>query len=227
MIKFPVYNLKGEKVKDIELSEKVFGAKRNDALLHQIFVSQYANRRQVLAHTKDRAERAGSGIKPWRQKGTGRARVGSVRTPVWRKGGIVFGPTKDRNFKKDVPKKMGQKALSVVLSSKVSDKELFLIDSLEMKEAKTKKMQEAIKNLKIKGSLLIGFSGKEQEAKRASRNLPKVLNADVASLNVFDLLNHKYLLMSEEGVKVLEKKFETKKPARNASQSVAGGKIKS
>jgi len=215
MIKFPVYNLKGEKVKEIELSEKVFGAKRNDALLHQIFVSQYANRRQVLAHTKDRAERAGSGIKPWRQKGTGRARVGSVRTPVWRKGGVVFGPTKDRNFKKDVPKKMGQKALAVVLSSKVSDKELFLMDSLEMKEAKTKKMQEAIKNLKIKGSLLIGFSGKEKDAKRASRNLPKVLNADAVSLNVFDLLNHKYLLMSEDGVKVLEKKFEAKKEIKS------------
>jgi large subunit ribosomal protein L4 len=215
MIKFPVYNLKGEKVKEIELSEMVFGAKRNDALLHQIFVSQYANRRKILAHTKDRAERAGSGIKPWRQKGTGRARVGSVRTPVWRKGGIVFGPTKDRNFKKDVPKKMGQKALAVVLSSKVADKELFLIDSLDMKEVKTKKMQEAVKNLKIKGSLLIGFSGKEQDAKRASRNLPKVLNADAVSLNVFDLLNHKYLLMSEEGVRVLEKKFEAKREIKS------------
>ncbi|MCX6762858.1 MAG: 50S ribosomal protein L4, partial [Candidatus Moranbacteria bacterium] len=172
MIKFPVYNLKGEKVKDIELSEKVFGVKRNDALLHQVFVSQYANRRQVLAHTKDRAERAGSGIKPWKQKGTGRARVGSVRSPIWRKGGIVFGPTKDRNFKKDVPKKMGQKALAVALSSKVRDKEMFLIEDLAMKEAKTKLMSAAIKNLKMKGSILIGFSEKEKGAKRASRNLP-------------------------------------------------------
>jgi large subunit ribosomal protein L4 len=208
MIKFPVHNLKGEKMKEIELSEKVFGAKRNDSLLHQIFVSQYANRRQVLAHTKDRAERAGSGIKPWRQKGTGRARVGSVRTPVWRKGGIVFGPTKDRNFKKDVPKKMGQKALAVALSSKVVDKELFLVDSLEMKEVKTKLMSDALKNLKLKGSILIGFSAKEHDAKRASRNLPKILNMEAKDLNVYDILNHKYLLMSEDGVKVLEKKFE-------------------
>jgi large subunit ribosomal protein L4 len=210
MIKFPVYNLKGEKVKDIELSEKVFGAKRNDALLHQVFVSQYANRRQVLAHTKDRAERAGSGIKPWKQKGTGRARVGSVRSPIWRKGGVTFGPTKDRNFKKDVPKKMGQKALAVVLSSKVADKELFLVDSLEMKEAKTKKMHEAIKNLKLKGSILIGFSEKEKGSKLASHNLPKVLNVDAKSLNVFDVLNHKNLVLSEEGVKILEKKYESK-----------------
>ncbi|MFA6193990.1 MAG: 50S ribosomal protein L4 [Parcubacteria group bacterium] len=211
MIKFPVYNLKGEKVKEIELSEKVFGAKRNDALLHQVFVSQYANRRQVLAHTKDRAERAGSGIKPWKQKGTGRARVGSVRSPIWRKGGIVFGPTKDRNFKKDVPKKMGQKALAVVLSSKVRDKEIFLIEDLAMKEAKTKLMSAAIKNLEMKGSILIGFSEKEKGAKRASRNLPKVLNVDAKSLNVFDILNHKNLVLSEEGVKILEKKYESKK----------------
>jgi large subunit ribosomal protein L4 len=211
MIKFPVYNLKGEKVKDVELSEKVFGEKRNDALLHQVQVCQYANRRQVLAHTKDRAERAGSGIKPWKQKGTGRARVGSVRSPIWRKGGIVFGPTKDRNFKKDVPKKMGRIALAVALSSKVRDKELFLIEDLAMKEAKTKLMNEAIKSLKIKGSILIGFCEKEKEAKRASRNLPRVLNVDAKSLNVFDILNHKYLVLSEEGVKVLEKKYESKK----------------
>ncbi|MFA6285691.1 MAG: 50S ribosomal protein L4 [Parcubacteria group bacterium] len=211
MIKFPVYNLKGEKVKDIELSEKVFGVKRNDALLHQVFVSQYANRRQVLAHTKDRAERAGSGIKPWKQKGTGRARVGSVRSPIWRKGGIVFGPTKDRNFKKDVPKKMGQKALAVALSAKVKDKELFLVENLAMKEMKTKLMNETIKNLKIKGSVLIGFSEKEKGAKVASRNLPRVLNVDAKSLNVFDVLNNKHLILSEEGVKILEKKYEAKK----------------
>jgi large subunit ribosomal protein L4 len=208
MIKFPVYNLKGEKVKDAELPESVFGVKENDALLHQVYVSQYANRRQVLAHTKDRAERAGSGKKPWRQKGTGRARVGSVRTPVWRKGGVVFGPTKDRNFKKDVPKKMGQKALAVVLSAKMRSEELFLVESLAMKEAKTKMMNEAIKNLKIKGSVLVGFSEKERESKRASRNLARISNIDAKNLNVFDVLNHKCLLMSEEGVKILENKYK-------------------
>lgn len=207
MMKFPVYNLKGEKVKEIELSEKVFGLRKNDALLHQVFVSQYANRRQAIAHTKDRSERAGSGIKPWRQKGTGRARVGSVRTPVWRKGGIVFGPTRERNFKKDVPKKMGQAALNVALSSKARDKELFLVDSLATAGAKTKLMSDAVKNLKIKGSILIGFSEKERGAKRSSRNLPRVSNIDARNLNVFDVLNHKNLVLSEEGVKILEDKY--------------------
>src|SRR3989339_1266964 len=137
-MKAAVHNLEGKKIKDIELANFVFGVEKNDVLLHQVYVAQYANRQQILAHTKDRAERAGSGKKPWKQKGTGRARVGSVRSPIWRKGGIVFGPTKDRNFKKDVPKKMGQKALAVALSSKVRDKEMFLIEDLAMKEAKTK-----------------------------------------------------------------------------------------
>jgi len=207
-MKFPVHNLKGEKAKDAELSEKIFGLPKNDALLHQIYVSQYANRRKVVAHTKDRSERAGSGIKPWQQKGTGRARVGSVRTPVWRKGGVVFGPTKDRSFRRDVPKKMGQKALAVALSGKVSDKELFLVDTLAMKDAKTKLMSEALKNLKIRGSVLIGFSEKEAVAKRASRNLAKVSNIDAKNLNVFDILNHKNLILSEESVKVLENKYK-------------------
>jgi large subunit ribosomal protein L4 len=206
-MKFPIHNMKGEKVKDIELSDKVFGLKRNDSLLHQVFVSQYSNRRKALAHTKDRAERAGSGVKPWRQKGTGRARVGSVRTPVWRKGGVTFGPTKDRNFRHDVPKKMGQKALAVALSGKVRDKELFLIDSLILKEAKTKKVSETIKNLKINGSILVGFSEKERESKRASRNLGHVSNIDAKNLNVFDILNHRFLVLSEESVKALENKY--------------------
>jgi large subunit ribosomal protein L4 len=209
-MKYPVHNLEGEKVKDIELSSSVFGVKENNALLHQVYTAQYSNRRKALAHTKDRAERAGSGIKPWRQKGTGRARVGSVRTPVWRKGGVIFGPTKNRNFKKDVPKKMGQKALAAVLSGKARDKELFLVDSLVLKESKTKVMNETLKNLKIKGSLLIGFSEKEKDSKRASRNLPKVTNIEAKNLNVFDILNHKYLLLSEEGVKIIEGKYSKK-----------------
>lgn len=208
MIKFPVHNLKGEKIKDIELPESVFGLKPNDSLLHQVYVSQYANRRKVLAHTKDRAERAGSGRKPWRQKGTGRARVGSVRSPIWRKGGVIFGPTKDRNFKKDIPKKMNRKALQVVLSGKIKDKEIAIVDSLKVKEVKTKLMKQAIGALKLKGSVLFGFSKDERLAKRAVRNLPKVDSIDAENLNVFDILNHKYLVMSEEGIKILENKYK-------------------
>lgn len=208
MIKFPVHDLKGEKVKDIELSEKIFGLERNDALLHQVYVSQYANRRRVLAHVKDRAERAGSGRKHWRQKGTGRARVGSVRSPIWRKGGVVFGPTKDRSFKRDIPKKMNRKALAIALSGKVKDKEIVVVDSLKMKEIKTRLMKQAVDNLKLKGSVLLGLSKDERLTKRAVRNLPKIDSVDAQNLNVFDILNHKYLVLSEEGVKILKKKYE-------------------
>lgn len=208
MIKFPVHNLKGEKIRDIKLSENVFGAGANDALLHQVYVSQYANQRQVLAHAKDRAERAGSGKKPWRQKGTGRARVGSARTPVWRKGGVTFGPTKDRNFKKDIPKKMNRKALAVALSGKVQDKELVIVEKIELPEMKTKEMNRVLNDLKLKGKILMAFSENEGVTKRASRNLGKVKNIDAQNLNVFDILNHKYLLISEEGIKMLENKYE-------------------
>ena len=208
MVKFPVYNLKGEKIKDIELSESVFNLKSNDALLHQVYVAQYANRRQVLAHTKDRAERAGSGKKPWRQKGTGRARVGSARSPIWRKGGVIFGPTKDRNFKKDISKKMNRKAIALALSGKLADKEIVIVDSLKMKEAKTKVMSRALEALKIKGSALVGFSKDERESKRASRNIRRIDNINVENLNVFEILNHKYLVVSEEGIKIIEGKYK-------------------
>ncbi|HBB36597.1 MAG: ribosomal protein L4/L1e, large subunit ribosomal protein L4 [Candidatus Moranbacteria bacterium GW2011_GWC1_45_18] len=207
-MKAAVHNLEGKKIKDIELANFVFGVEKNDVLLHQVYVAQYANRRQILAHTKDRAERAGSGKKPWKQKGTGRARVGSVRSPIWRKGGVIFGPTKDRNFKKDVSKKMNHKALAVVLSEKLADKEIIIVDSLEIKESKTKKMGKALESLKIKGSVLFGFLKSEQEAKRASRNIPRVDNIDAENLNIFDILNHKYLVLSEEGVKMIEKKYK-------------------
>ncbi|MDD5490018.1 MAG: 50S ribosomal protein L4 [Candidatus Moranbacteria bacterium] len=207
-MKVAVYNLEGKKIKDIDLAGSVFSVPKNDALLHQVYVAQYANRRQVLAHSKDRAERAGSGKKPWRQKGTGRARVGSVRSPIWRKGGVIFGPTKNRNFKKDISKKMNQKALAVALSGKLADKEIVIVDSLKTKELKTKVMSKALEVLKIKGSVLVGFSKDEKEMKRASRNIPKADNIDAENLNVFDILNHKYLILSEEGIRAVEGKYK-------------------
>ena len=220
MIKVSVYNLKGEKGKDMELPENVFGVKPNDALLHQVYVSQYANQRQVLAHTKDRAERAGSGKKPWKQKGTGRARVGSVRTPIWRKGGIVFGPTSDRNFKKDVPKKMNRKALAVALSGKIADKQIIILDSLKLKDVKTKILSQAFATLKIKGTVLVGFSKDEKESQRAVRNLPRVTGVDAESLNVLDLLNHKNLILSQEGIKAIESKYSPKKISEQDSKTI-------
>lgn len=207
MAKIAVHNLDGKKVEDIELSDSVFGLPANDDLVHQVFVSLSANKRQVLAHTKNRGERAGSGIKPWRQKGTGRARVGSLRTPTWRGGGVAFGPTKDRNFKKKINKKMNAKAIAIVLSGKLKDKEIVILDKLELVNRKTKEMAAALKKFKLKGSALLSFGGKEKDLMRLSRNLPKVKNIATDQLNVLEMLNNKNLIMSKESVKYLEKKY--------------------
>jgi len=207
-MKIAVHNLSGKKVEDIELPDVVFGVKRNDALLHQVYVAQAGNKRQVLAHTKDRSEVRGSGRKPWRQKGTGNARVGSIRTPIWRGGGITFGPTKDRNFKKGINKKMKSKAVRISLSDKVRSKNLLVVNEIKLKEKKTKEFAKALKNLKIKGSILIGIADKEREMSKYCRNIKKVDPISTSNLNVFDILNHKYLILSKESVKFLEEKYK-------------------
>lgn len=208
MITAKVYNLKGKEVEKMKLEESVFKLPANNDLVHQVYVSLAANRRQVIADTKTRGERAGSGIKPWRQKGTGRARVGSVRTPVWRKGGIIFGPTNERNFKKKINKKMNAKAVAVALSGKLRDSEMVIIDKFELEEKKTKKMAQSLKNLNLKGSVLLGFSDKERDLHLASRNLPRVKNILTSQLSVLDILNSKNLILSKESVKYLESKYK-------------------
>lgn len=210
-MKITVQNLKGKKVEDINLSEKVFGLKKNDDLLHQVMVAIYANARQPLAHTKTRGDRAGSGRKPWRQKGTGRARVGSVRTPLWKKGGVVFGPRSNRNYSQKVNKKMKAKAIAVALSGKVRDKEMIVVDKIELPEKRTQKMAEALANLKTKGKTLVAFHGKEKDFQIASRNLVRVTNTAIEQLNVWQMLNNKYLVMSKDSVRYLENKYGTKK----------------
>jgi len=134
MIKYQVYNQAGSPVGEYELNDKVFGLSVNESLLHQAVVTQMANMRKVIAHTKTRDEVSGSGKKPWKQKGTGRARIGSVRSPLWRSGGIVFGPSKDRNFKMELNKKMGRQAMLMALADKVDSHQLALLDKLEMLE---------------------------------------------------------------------------------------------
>lgn len=209
MAKLKVYNLEGKEVEKMDVSDSVFGLKKNDDLVHQVYVAILANQRKVLAHTKTRGERAGSGIKPWRQKGTGRARVGSVRTPIWRKGGIVFGPRNDRNFTKKINKKMNTKAITLVLSGKTTDNEIIVVDNMNFPQKKTKEMAKALKNLKITGKTLIAFSEGEKGIKIISRNLERIVNIMVNQLNVADMLKNKNILMSKESVKFLENKYKS------------------
>jgi len=208
-----VYNQKGEEVGKVKLPAEIFDVEMNKDLVQQAVAAQMANSRKVIAHTKDRSEVKGGGRKPWRQKGTGRARHGSIRSPIWKGGGVCFGPTKERVFAKKINKKMKRKALFMVLSSKVKDKEIVLLDKLELTEAKTKKMTEMINTLKekIKKNLdkgtLIVLPKADQKISRAVNNIPKIKTIRADSLNVVDILSYQYFLMPKQAIKVIEKTY--------------------
>lgn len=208
MAQVTVKNIAGKDVKELALKDFVFGLPSNDTLLHQVYVALTANQRHPIAHTKDRSERSGSGIKPWRQKGTGRARIGSVRAPHWRKGGVTFGPTKDRNFSKDTNAKMRQKATMIALSEKLRAGKLIVIDVLEYPEKKTKLFAQMLANFGIAGKgVALSLTGDEFGLSRISRNIPKIENTLTENLNVMQLLDREYLVMTEAGIRRLEERF--------------------
>jgi len=206
-LKVNVYNQAAEIVKDLELSESIFALQPNEELLHQAIVAQQANSRQILAHTKDRSEVAGSGKKPWKQKGTGRARVGSVRSPIWIGGGVVFGPRNTRNFKKKINQKMKQKALFMALSDKVKNNTFVVLDNLDMTEYKTKKFNDVLSVLEKKilqnerRNMLILSDVKNEKLQFSVRNLTGVKIINLENINLLDVLNYKNLLLTEEAVK--------------------------
>jgi len=203
-----VLNQKGDEVGETKLPKEVFEVPLNTDLVHQVVLVQMANRRQVLAKVKTRAEVRGGGRKPWRQKGTGRARVGSTRSPIWRGGGITFGPTTEKVFKKKIPKKMRRKALFMVLSAKAKENLLLVLDKLEIEKAKTKTMAEILNKLFLKkGSGLIILLQKDKNIIKATRNIPKTATAQAKDLNVLDLLSYKYILMPKEVIKVIKDTF--------------------
>ncbi|MDZ7611437.1 MAG: 50S ribosomal protein L4 [Candidatus Moranbacteria bacterium] len=221
MAKIEVKNLKGEKVEDLQLKDEIFGVERSDALIHQVYVSQASNRRSNTAHTKTRKERRGSGQKPWRQKGTGRARVGTVRNPIWRKGGVAFGPRNERNYNKKINKKMKRAAVKMVLSGKLADREIVVLKDNNFEENKTGKAKKALDNLKIKGTVLWAY-GKEDNGKRlATRNLENVENILWSNLNVFDMLNKKYLIISKDDLQKLEELYKAEEAEKEPSKAEA------
>jgi len=220
-IKLKIYNQAVAEAGTIELSEKVFGLKINESLIHQAMVTQMGNERQVLAHTKDRSEVRGGGRKPWKQKGTGRARVGSSRSPLWIGGGVTFGPTKDRNFKKKINRKMKQQALCMVLSDRINNGSLVVLNNLDAKEYKTKAIDEVFKNIetkilnkekskKSKRSILVINDGKGEEFKYSVRNLAGIKNINLENINIVDLLNYQNLVITESAVKKIGVLYGTK-----------------
>ena len=203
-----VYNLSGEVVKDLELDHSVFGVKVNSDLVQLAVEAQEASSRQVLAHAKGRGEVRGGGKKPWKQKGTGRARHGSSRSPIWVGGGITFGPSKERNFAKAINQKAKNKALKMVLSDKVSNNYLVLVEEISLKEAKTKILHQILQKLPIKNQkTLLVLDSKNEEILRAARNLPNLSAVAPTSLNVVDVLKYKYLLMPVKAIAKIIKHF--------------------
>lgn len=205
MLKVDVLDMKGKKVKDIELNENVFGVDVNDIVVHTALVNYLANQRQGTGSTKTRAEVRGGGRKPWRQKGTGRARQGSIRAPQWMKGGIALGP-KPRSYKYAIPKKMRKLALKSVLTSKVEEKELIVVDKLELKEIKTKEMIKVLNNLNTKKALIV-LSEKNLNVQASARNIENVKTTLVNTINVFDLLKYDNLVVTEDAIKKLEEVY--------------------
>ncbi len=207
-MKIDLYNQDGKIIGQAELPKEIFDVKVVPDLLHQVVVSQMSNRRQGTAHAKGRGEVRGGGRKPWRQKGTGRARAGSTRSPIWKGGGVTFGPLKDKVYKKIVPKKMKRAALFMALSEKARNNFLVLLDDLKIKEPKTKAVVGILKNLPSKGkTALIALPAMDKDFILAARNIPKTQTMQLKDLNALDILNFKYLVIVEESIKVMKDLF--------------------
>jgi len=208
-----LYNQEGQNVGTVDVQDGIFDLVLNNDLVHQAVVAQMANSRKVIAHAKDRSEVRGGGKKPWRQKGTGRARHGSTRSPIWAGGGATFGPTKDRVFTKKINKKMKQKALFMSLSSKVKGEELMILDKITLKDIKTKEAQVIISNIsnvlnkeksKKKKTILLVFSSGLEKERRAFKNIPNVRPVSAKSLNTFSVLSNKYVVLMKDSISVIE-----------------------
>ena len=206
MPKIDVYSVEGKKVKEIELKEEIFGIEPNEAVVHSVLVNFLANQRQGTQSTKTRAEVRGGGRKPWRQKGTGRARQGSIRAPQWVKGGIALGP-KPRSYKYTINRKERRLAIKSMLSSKVLEKELVVVDALDLKEIKTKEMAKILNNLKVEGKTLILLPEKNENVQKSARNIENVKTTLVNTINVYDLLKYKNLVITLDTVKKLEEVY--------------------
>jgi len=202
------YNQEGKKTGQARLPKEIFDVQMNPDLVHQVVVSQMANQRRIIAKTKTRAEVRGGGRKPWRQKGTGRARAGSIRSPIWRGGGKTFGPTTEKVFKKRIPKKIKRKALFMILSAKVKAHLILVLDSLKIEKPKTKDMVKILNKLPCKlSSVLIALPRMDNNIIKAVGNIQKVDTIQAKDLNALNLLSYKYLVIPKEALKVIKEIF--------------------
>lgn len=216
-----VYNMAGEAVEQLELSEQVFGVTPNEAVLHQVVVAQLVNRRQGNASTKTRGEVSGGNKKPYKQKGTGRARQGSTRAPQFRHGGVVWGP-RPHKYHHDVPKKMRRLAIKSALSDKVANEQLIVLDKLNLEGPRTKDMLEVLAHLPSNGKqVLMMLPKRDENVVLSTRNIPSAKVQHVSSINVIELLKHDYVIMPINTVRWLELVFGEGVSAEEASQRIA------
>ncbi|PIR03552.1 MAG: 50S ribosomal protein L4 [Candidatus Magasanikbacteria bacterium CG11_big_fil_rev_8_21_14_0_20_39_34] len=207
MASVDLYNLEGKKNGKLEVADKVFAAKLNPDLVHQVYVALEANARQPWADTKDKSEVRGGGKKPWKQKGTGRARHGSSRSPIWKGGGVTFGPLSIRNYKKKVNKKMNRQAVSMCLSDKLMQEKMFVLEQL-VSNGKTKEMVKMRSSFPGAGkSTLVITSQADDNVFLSTRNIQNLHLQSAQDLNVVDLLHHQYVIATQDALKVLEKRL--------------------
>ncbi len=206
-MKVAVYTQEGKESGEMTLPKEIFDVDMNADLVHQVLISQTANKRQVSAHTKDRSEVRGGGRKPWRQKGTGRARAGSIRSPLWKGGGVTGGPTNEKVYEKTIPTKMRRKAMFMVLSEKAKNNLVVVLDALKMEKPKTKDMVLMIKKLPAGSASRLMINSEGENVFMSVRNIAKTGVTETRNLNVVDLLNHKYVVISKEGIKELASTF--------------------
>ncbi len=206
MPKVDLYNMKGETVGQIDLNDDIFGIDVNENAMHLAVQNQLANRRQGTQSTKTKSEVRGGGIKPWRQKGTGRARQGSIRSAQWIKGGIVLGP-KPRSYSYTMPKKLKRLALKSALTSKLNGSELLVLDQLNFEAIKTKQMTGVLSALKVDTTALVVLSGKNEAVEKSARNIPGIKTAFVNTINVFDILKYDKFIITRDAVEKVEEVY--------------------
>ena len=206
MPKVALYDINGSQVGDIELNDAIFGIEMNNHAMYEAVKNYLANQRQGTQSAKTRAEVRGGGRKPWRQKGTGRARQGSIRAPQWKGGGVVFAP-KPRDYSYSIPKKVKRLALKSALTSKVVDNEIIVLDSLTLEQAKTKEMVKVLSNLKANKKSLIVIPERDENVIRAASNIPGVKTAYVNTINVYDILNCDSFIITKEAVNKVEEVY--------------------
>lgn len=206
MPKVAVYNISGAQVGEIELADSVFGIEPNKSVLHEAVVMQLASLRQGTHKVKGRSEVRGGGRKPWKQKGTGRARQGSIRAPQWVGGGTVFGPT-PRSYAYKLPKKVRRLAIKSALSSKVLDNQIIVLDELNMNAPKTKEFQAILNNLKVDRKALVVVPEYNDNVALSARNIPSVKLLAADGVNVYDVLNHQKLIITKDAVSKVQEVF--------------------